>query len=500
MFGNMKTVCVIAGEASGDVLGASLIQGLRARFPQVRFVGVGGPCMQAAGDFQSWFALDELSHIGLGQIVKKGPRLLRLFYQTLASIRSSGACGLLTIDAPEFCLRLGRRIQCMPRVHCVPPAVWAWRPRRARTVVPFATDHLLSILPFEAAYFPHMPLTFVGHPVADEPLGDPMRFYDRYGSFWPEFTALETMKPKIAKPTHSDKRIQSREKAFVEDATRHSLEDHTISCAEKLTQDSKGHPYAAEGAWHDEAQSLSPQSLLSSSSLVGLLPGSRSREIARFFPILLETAHRMYQQDSTLRFACIVPKVHREKVQNMIAQKGTGCPILLVSDMGDKADLFAACTMALAVSGTVTLELARQGTPMIVGYRLGRMSGWIARRLLSVRQVALANIVATHVDQRDKDAASGSRERAYPHQSLYALHHSPEAGVSSVMSALVPECLQEDFCPQVLAQKAMALLSCDRAQSLQKQGFQRIIKALRADCSFQRAGAQVLAHMFHLDA
>ncbi len=364
---------VIAGEPSGDMIGAAIIQGLRQLYPFLTYEGIGGPLMEEQGHFRSLVPLSALSHMGLWAIVRHFPSLRRIFYQTLKSIEASSAVGLLTIDSPEFCLRISRRVRSIPRIHCVPPAVWAWRPKRATSLMPYATDHILSLFPFEAPYFEHMNYTFIGHPVSDVPLGDKDRFWRTYG---PE-------RPMLC-----------------------------------------------------------------------LLPGSREREVRTFLPVFLDSARLLKRQNPDL-FVVIVCPMSMKGLARALAPDS-----LILTQEQDKRDVFAAATVALAASGTVTLELAVHGTPMVIGYQVPRLTGWVIKQLASVRSVGLINIVAG--------------------------------------DPFVPECLQENFTPEKLAQE-VSLLFHDQAQrTLQRLRSAQAIACLKAEQAFHQVSAQTIGSVLKL--
>ena len=163
-------VYLIAGEASGDALGMSLMAALRARLGgAVRFAGVGGPLMAEEG-LDSLFSMDDLAVMGLAEVVPRLPQLLRRMSETRADILARNPAVLVTIDAPDFCFRVAKKVKTLrpglPIVHYVAPTVWAWRPKRAKAVAQFL-DHMLCLYPFEPPYFAREGLdaTFIGHPI-----------------------------------------------------------------------------------------------------------------------------------------------------------------------------------------------------------------------------------------------------------------------------------------------------------------------------------------------
>ena len=165
----MPLIYLLAGEHSGDVLGARLMAALRAVRPDLDFAGIGGPRMAALG-FSSLFPMHELAVMGLVEIVPRLWRLRRRMAETVADIAARRPAIVVTIDSPGFALRLLRRIAPLgvTRVHYVAPQVWAWRESRVRRF-PGLWDRLLCLLPFEPDYFARFGLDarFVGHPVLE---------------------------------------------------------------------------------------------------------------------------------------------------------------------------------------------------------------------------------------------------------------------------------------------------------------------------------------------
>jgi lipid-A-disaccharide synthase len=181
----MPLIWLLAGEASGDVLGGRLIAALRARRPELRFSGVGGPRMLAAGLPASLFPMADLAVMGLAEVLPRLRALRRRLDEAVADIEATRPDLVITIDSPGFSLRLLKRISGLglKRIQYVAPQVWAWRESRVRSF-PGLWDRLLCLLPFEEEFFSGhgVPVRFVGHPVlqsgADE--GDAGRFRARH--------------------------------------------------------------------------------------------------------------------------------------------------------------------------------------------------------------------------------------------------------------------------------------------------------------------------------
>jgi len=178
-------IWLLAGEASGDVLGARLITALRARRPDLEFSGVGGPRMLAAGLPASLFPMADLAVMGLAEVLPRLRSLGRRLDTAVADIKTTRPDLVITIDSPGFCLRLLKRIKPLglKRVHYVAPQVWAWREKRVAEF-PGLWDRLLCLLPFEEEFFArhNIPVRFVGHPVLQSGanLGNAARFRSRY--------------------------------------------------------------------------------------------------------------------------------------------------------------------------------------------------------------------------------------------------------------------------------------------------------------------------------
>ena len=369
----MPSIFVVAGEPSGDVLGAELIKSLRQKNHDLSFCGVGGPLMESAGSFQSIFSMGDLSHMGIPSVLRNGPKIITRFYQTLCAIKKAQPLGLLTIDSPSFCMRIGRRVHGIPRIHCVSPSVWAWKPQRAHTIVPHATDHLLSLFPFEAPYYTHIKYSFIGHPICSLPKGQSSIFWEKYGPKRP---------------------------------------------------------------------------------LLCLLPGSRAREITTFLPVFLETAQRLRTTIPSL----LVASVCAPGTEHLWPDVSKD--VCLRIPPSDKAHLFAASTLALAASGTITIELAHQGTPMIIGYQVPKVTQWIMKRHLTTPVVGLINILA------DKP--------------------------------FVPEYLQERFTPSILTNACAPFFTDARLGP--EQGTQSLatVSRLWAGNSFGDLGAACMVQTFGL--
>lgn len=357
-------IWILAGEASGDVLGARLMQALRTRNPAVRFVGVGGVRMEEQG-LRSLFPMRDLAVMGLVEILPRIRALSARLNEAVDDIAARKPDLVITIDSPGFALRLLRRIadKGILRVHYVAPQVWAWRQKRVKEF-PGLWDELLCLLPFEEAFFSrHGLLTrFVGHPVLQSGAqdGDGARFHQR-----------------------------------------HKLEP--------------------------------------TARVLVLMPGSRRSEAPRLLPVFGKMLALLRKDMPDL-----VPVIPVSPVVAATVERETAnWPVrpVIVTDVQDKHDAFAAAGAALTKSGTSTLELALAGVPMAVTYRVNPITAFMARRLIRVPYVAMVNLLAGR--------------------------------------AVVPELLQEQCTPSVLANAVKALFENPDMANSQKEAFKTVLNGLQ---------------------
>ena len=317
MIADGELIFVIAGEPSGDGIGGRLMAALRARAGgRVRFAGIGGPAMTAAG-LDSLFPMSELAVMGVIEVVPRVPRLLRRMRETAAAIRRERPAAVVSIDAPAFCFGVWRRLRGagIPLIHYVAPTVWAWRPGRARKYAR-TIDHLMTLLPFEPPYFEREGLscTFVGHPVLES---------------------------------------------------------------------------GADGA--DGAGFRARHGLGDRGKVLGVLPGSRRGEVMRLMPHFGAAVARLADRFPGLEV--VVPAIPALVPEIEAASRSWPVRPLVTSDVESKFDAMAACDAAIAASGTVSLELALAGVPMVIGYRLNPVTMVLVRRMIRVKYANLINLL-----------------------------------------------------------------------------------------------------------
>lgn len=214
-------IALIAGEASGDVLGASLIQALAARHPDAEFFGIGGPKMIAAG-LVSAYDQEKLAVRGAVEVLKHLPEILKIRRGILAQLTAWKPDVMVGIDAPDFNLPIEKRLKArgIPTVHYVSPTVWAWRRGRAKRIVA-AVNQLLCLFPFEPACYKGQGLepVFIGHPLADEISPEIDREQQRSALNLPEASPLITLMPGSRQSE-----LEFHAQLFVETANRIAAE------------------------------------------------------------------------------------------------------------------------------------------------------------------------------------------------------------------------------------------------------------------------------------
>ena len=312
-------VYLVAGEASGDLLGSRLMRALKHQTNNnIAFYGVGGETMQAEG-LNSLFDIKDLSVMGFMEVIPSIPRILRRLNEIITDVKQIQPDVILTIDSYSFSIRVHKLLKKnkidIPHAHYVAPQVWAWNKQRAKTL-PKWVDHLFCLLPDEPAYFtPYgLPTTFVGHPVIEG------------------------------------------------------------------------------GADKGDAQKLRTQyNLDEKTPVLVMLPGSRKNEITTVLPLFKQTAEKLSVIHSNL--FVVVPTVQTvaDKITEQL--KDWQIPHAVVFGEKRRYDAFAAADIALAASGTVSLELAMAHVPHLIAYRLNALTAFLAKRVLKIKYVNLINLL-----------------------------------------------------------------------------------------------------------
>lgn len=308
---------IVAGEASGDILGAGLIAALRKRFPDAVFEGIAGPLMQAAG-CRSLYPMEKLSVMGLVEVLRHLPELLAIRRGVIRHFINQPPDVFIGIDAPDFNFAVEQALRraAIPTVHYVSPSVWAWREYRVRKIAR-STDLMLTLFPFETDFYARhgMNAVFVGHPLAE------------------------------------------------------MIADQVDAAAAR--------------------QRLG----LPQGPVVALLPGSRRSEVEQLIAPFLATAQWCLRQRPELHFVVPVanPRV-RLIIETHMAALPPQFPLTLIE--GRSREAMAAADVVLLASGTATLEALMLKRPMVVAYRLARLTYWLAKRMLRTSYYSLPNYLA----------------------------------------------------------------------------------------------------------
>ena len=312
-----QKVLISAGEASGDLYAAGLVEALRRRNSSLEFFGCAGPRMQRAG-VRAAVDSASLAVVGLVEVVTHIPRIYGEYRKLIRAAEQERPDVAILTDSPDFHLRLARRLKRLgiPVIYLVAPQVWAWRQGRLPAMRQ-DIDQLLCIFPFEPEFFAAhgMDARYIGHPLT-----------------------------RLVKPSASREELRSR----------YGITDE--------------------------------------SPVVALLPGSRKGEIDRHLPVLIEAVRHIRQASQKLvpRFILAVPSVNllgsnfRERISE------TSIQVL----EGQTWDVLACAELALAASGTVTIEATLVGTPMVTFYRVNKLSWLMGKLLVRVPYYSMVNLVA----------------------------------------------------------------------------------------------------------
>ena len=416
---------LIAGEASGDLLAAELVSALRGQLPDAQFFGAGGAKMSAAG-VDLAFDLTQHSVIGISDVLKNILKFRRLFNQLLALAIERKPDVVIGVDYGGFNLRFGHAIkeyvrdnpfsQWNPKiVQFVSPQVWASRPGRADKL---ARDYdlLLSIFPFEKDWYarrvPKLRVEFVGHPMVE-----------RYS----ELKKLNEADPKawvnVGDVSRSYSRTAKLEYPWMEISP-------------------KGYTIPAE---------------LNGKHLILLLPGSRTSELNRHLPPILSAAEKISNVFPQCFFRIVLPD---EKFLDKVAGYESAeylCEDRKIMEIhaGGLAQSLSQATLAIASTGTVTMECAFFGVPTVTLYKTSWVTYEIAKRIVTVKSLTMPNILAG--------------EEIYP------------------------EFVQHDATPENISRAALELLQDESRRTKIKSQLAKIISSLGEPGAAGRAAAAILS-------
>ncbi|EJF88638.1 lipid-A-disaccharide synthase [Bartonella tamiae] len=374
-------IAIVAGEESGDLLAADLIDNLKKKTKcKIELIGVGGHHLQKLG-LKSFFDADDIALMGLGSVLKKIPRLLRHIFQLSHYIAREKPDILIIVDSPDFTHRIAKKVRKLAPniaiVKYIAPSVWAWRPHRAKKMCDFI-DHVLVILPFEERVMKELdgpPATYVGHRLLTHPF--------------------------LKKIEKERQNLQN---------------DHSFS------------------------------------KTVLVLPGSRRSEIRNLIPIFGSSLDILKTRHPDIHI--ILPTLpHLEnEVRNLTKDWSFNFKIVLGDE--EKWCAFSKARVALAASGTVSLELALANIPMVLGYKADFFSKIFLMPKIKIWSAALPNIIS---DQ-----------------------------------PIVPEYFNEFLRPGMLARQVEQLLNDGPSRQAQLNGFENICAIMKTHESAGEIASQAV--------
>lgn len=375
------TIAIVAGEASGDTLGAGLIRALKIHYPHAKFIGIAGAKMLQEG-CETFFDMDELSVMGLAEVVKHLPRLLKIRQTVIDRLIQLQPDVFIGIDAPDFNLGVELKLKQhgIKTVHYVSPSVWAWRQNRVHKIAR-AVNMMLVFMPFEKAFYDqhNVPCRFIGHTLADS----------------------LPLKP-----------------------------DRAEAC---------------------EVLQLDPKQ-----RYLAILVGSRHNEVAFLAETFIKTAILLKQRYPDLQFLIpLVNQKRRQQFTQILQQTAPELKVILLDGHAKQAMIAAEAT--LLASGTAALEAMLCKSPMVVGYKMKASTYWLAKRLVKTDYISLPNILAN--------------------------------------SALVPEMIQDECEPTLLADKLAIYFSHEEADLQHKaklrQQFTDLHRSIQQDADKLAAEAVI---------
>ena len=373
-----NVIGIVAGEPSGDLLGAHLMRALLAQRPGLRFVGIGGPKMEAAGA-EVLFPMEKLAVRGYVEVIKHYWEIVGIRRKLRDYFLRHPPAAFIGVDAPDFNLglELDLRRAGIPTVQYVAPAVWAWRRERVQTVK-HATTLLLTLFPFEARIFERegVSVRYVGHPLAD---------------MLEELPTIDAVREELRIATHIP--------------------------------------------------------------VVAMLPGSRVSELESMAELFIRTAVKLNEAMPGIRvlvpFASLTTKKLFEAALGRVAPEELNLTMMI----GHSLEAMAAANAVLVASGTATLEAALLKRPMVITYKVSRLSYWVLKR------------------------------RAY----------QPFLGLPNILAGeqVVPELIQDAATPETLSEALLTLLRDEELRETLDARFESMRRALRQNTA-EKAAAAVL--------
>lgn len=379
MASGVVRIAIVAGEPSGDQLAGHLIAALKARLPNAVFFGIGGPAMQAQG-FDAWWPMEKLAVMGYVDALKHFREIYGIRRQLKKRLLDNRPDIFIGVDAPDFNLGLETQLKLagVRTIHYVSPSIWAWRGGRIKKIGR-AVNRVLALFPMEPPLYEKegIPVTYVGHPLAD------------------------------AIPLSTDR----------------------LAVREKLAM---------------------PRNL----PVFALLPGSRRGELELMAATFVQTA-KLIRERFLPDAQFVVPLTTRETrlmFETAIYEQQAGeVPFRLL--FGHAQDALGAADVSLVASGTATLEAALIKRPMVITYKIARLSHWIGKRLVYLPYVGLPNVLAGRF--------------------------------------VVPELLQDDATPESLAEALVKLYEDKENAKAVDAAFTEIHLTLRQNTAEKAAGAVI---------
>ncbi len=373
----MTKILMVAGEASGDLHGARLVEAIRQIDPEVEFFGIGGDNLARTG----MTLLDHcqaLSVVGLTEVFFKLIPILRALRKLKQSLGQERPSLIVLIDFPDFNLQLAKIAQRrgIPVLYYISPQVWAWRPKRVKLIAE-RVKKMVVLFPFEVPIYQAagVDVAWVGHPLVD-----------------------------IVKP------MLPKEEAF-----------------RKFGLDPKRRT-------------------------IGLLPGSRIHEVRRLLPPLLDTAHLLHKEMPDLQFVIpLAPGITEETLFPWIRRNSVNVKLI----RGWTYDVMNLSELLILASGTATLEGALLGKPMIIIYKVSRLTSWVGRAMIRVNHIGLVNLVAGE--------------------------------------AIAPELIQSDVHPQRIVEEALRILKDASLRQKMVESMGKVRDRLGAPGASERAARIVLS-------